>query len=433
MALGFGVGIGRRRGRGWITGPEGERLFPFQIGHMFDDGQSHKGGDTPSVTAPTLAFSTEPYAYALCFSSPRCRDEELGVTGVSGRYAQFNSLYEKNTDGSPTFFKGESPASGKAKMLWAMLSAEDGLDPATADFLPLVSNVARSGHLIANIQRGSAGYDDFLADIDAGMALAAAAGKSYGCLGNFISIGRQDYVSDTDTEVFIASLIQLATHKDEDVRSRTGQAQRFKTYVRQNSCHAYGGHSLDPYIAHAMAEAARRAPDVLHMVGQMNSTTVGVHKENVESFYDGAQDAYHFKREYFDGDALPALEPVAATGLGTVTTDVEYPLRDGEMLEFKVLTKPGAPTNFPLQSKGGFRVINPGGVVLTISGNPSIVGNKVRITTTVATEPGAVVTYGDPQRGGNLWSRPTGGAMLTPVMDFEMGNWGLFSRTAIAA
>ncbi|MBU1755213.1 hypothetical protein KKH81_02950, partial [Patescibacteria group bacterium] len=406
--------------------------FPYQIAHYIGYGQSHKTGATPTPTDEDPPVSVGAYDDAYMFSGgTRPRDTDLGVTGESGRYASLVPLEEeativRNESDEITAYYSETPCTGFARMFWHLLDIDEDLQPANTDIKPLCSIAARTGTEISGLIQNTAPYEDVLADVTAGKELADADGKSYGVLGVFFSQASADYLLDTPADDYVNYMVSLITDLNTDIKAITGQTEDVVLYVIQNSTHAYRNHPLDPYLAHAQNRAAEENPTLIQIAHAMHDHITGVHHDPDESYLDGAYDALAWKRNVVDSSPIAQMVPTTATAQNKIAY-LTYPVPSGYTLEWE--------TTFPTkQTRYGFRILTAGGSERTLNGDPIIVGdNQVRLDTANVFVDGDVVTYGDPQGGGNLRVVPKVGSPLQdPVFDVPVVDWALISSTTLA-
>lgn len=369
------------------------------------------------MTAP---LSSGSYTDAYMFSG----GTHLHDSGVASPYASLVSLQESTLDNNPTFFFSETICTGFARMLWKLLG-DRGKTPSNFDFKPLLSVAGKSATTIAQLSKGGSYYSRITDDVTNGKALADAAGKSYGVIGISFDQGADDYTAGTTASAYTASMIQLITDLNTEIKAITGQTQDIYLYVIQDNAHSARSHANDPYLARAQLDAANQDYRI-KIAYHQGPNIAGVHYEPYQDYIAGMHLAYAYVRHQVDHNGIASLVPTKVEASGT-SGRATFPVDVGYVLGFYSF--------YPQrQTTYGCRVVQSDGTTArTISPDPVLVNdNCIDFTTTTSMVAGDYFDFGDAASWGNVFQFPSSGQdPADPVFGYSIKQPVLTSRTAI--
>lgn len=184
----------------------------------------------------------------------------------------------------------------------------------------LVSCHGVGGYSYAQLKKDTAPYQNGIAQLDAAVALSAAAGESLIVRGVTNVHGESDHVgANPDYE---ASLVEWQANLEADVKQRTGQTLGVPMFHTQMSSFTKFGSDFSA-VTLAQWQAHVDHPRVLVMVGpkyMLPYVADGVHLSNEGYRWLGEYHAKAYAREILEGKAWEPLRPLAATRAGAVIT-----------------------------------------------------------------------------------------------------------------
>jgi hypothetical protein len=340
-------------------------------------------------------------------------------------YASYVSLQESTFDGG-TFYMSETQATGFARMFWKLMG-DRGRTPASTGFRLLCTVPAKSATTIAQLSKGGSYYSRITDEVTAAKSLSNAAGRSYGVIGVTFDQGAEDYSGSTAAATYQASMIQLITDLNTDIKAITGQTQDVYLYVIQDAAHGFRGFVNNPYLARAQLAAAQ-ADSRIKIVYHQGPNIAGVHYEPYQSYISGVNIAYGVVRHYADKNAITVMIPTSVQSDGT-TVRVTFPVDSGYLLGFYSF--------YPSRQAGyGCRIVDSTGTVeRTQTTDPVLVnGNSIDITCTAASVvAGDFFDFGDATSYGNIYQFPaTGEEPKEPHFGHAIKQPLLTSRTAVS-
>jgi hypothetical protein len=299
----------------------------------------------------------------------------------------------------PTNLWGETPHSGMADQISAMVKAVSGEDYATVHTV-----VGESGQPMSVIDKGAREWADAgatsgrayaasLFEVAAIRRLATAAGKTYGVGAIVLTHGESD-AGNTD---YARELVQLWSDYNQDIRAITGQKTSIPMFVSQQ--HAFGftagnvsGQSASTY---AQWKVGVDHPGDILCTGPKYQYPYGPDNIHLMSRgYDLLGEKYgeiFFEKVILGKDWQP-LQPTRVSANGRVIT-VEFNVPVPPLVWDETLPKPHETALTEWARGRGFEVsVNNGTTPLSIA-SVAIVGSTVQITCS-ATVPGdAAVAY----------------------------------------
>ncbi len=191
--------------------------------------------------------------------------------------------------------------------------------PSTEQFL--VSNVSASAWDYAYLKKGTAPYNDSLAQVTAAKALALAAGKKYRVIGLICIHGEQDSVLHrTD---YATNVVQWQTDYDTDIKAITGQSEMVALFACQ--AHSAPAELSNPTLAGAsdvlLYNANRLQPSKVVLVAPeyMLDFNTPPHFSPFSHAWLGEYFAKAVAAAFFDGSTP---EPIAATSAVLSGSDI---------------------------------------------------------------------------------------------------------------
>jgi hypothetical protein len=309
--------------------------------------------------------------------------------------------YPDSGDGSdeyPVNIRGETPHSAMANQISALSLAET-----QRDYVTLHTDVGWGGKTIHFIDKGDAGYRAYPASLAEGrafVALAKAAGKTFGYGAIILTHGEHDATNAN----YEADVHRLWADYNVDLKNLTGQTADIPLLVSQQSTQP-----LEPGFP-ASAQAAWKLgvdePGKIVCIGpkyQYAYFTDGVHLEAPSYVRLGEKYAQVYYAIAVRGQAWHPLQPKSAKRSGNKIT-VEFDVPVAPLQWDPNMKSPHQTANVEWAKGKGFEVQDSGGR-LTI-GSVDIVGSTVEITVTTPPRAGLVVRYAmtkdtaDVDRGG---------------------------------
>lgn len=272
-------------------------------------------------------------------------------------------------------------------------------------------------------------YLNTLTEITAAMALAAAAGKSYGTRAVSLVHGQADQIAGTQT--YAQLLAQLQSNYNADIKAITGQSTDVPLMLIQMSdwTSAAGGNTAVGTIVYAQLAAHEAAPGKIILVGPSYFLPTGADPHLTNAGY--RQMAEYFgkvgQRIMGQGKAWRPLSPrqiqrsgkqilvkfwVPVEPLVIDTTTITPPTANSLGLNgFEYFDNSGA-----VPAISSVAVVGPNSVLITLASIPTGTGNRIRYayTATAGHAPGATT-------GGRGCLRDSD--VSTSVYGYSMYNW----------
>jgi len=244
----------------------------------------------------------------------------------------------------------ETPCSGTANYANTWAARNLGRDPATMVFFAFVGG--EGGMSLLQISKPGGIYTNFMGQVDAFVARAAAAGKTPIVPAVSIDVGETDYLINTTQATYEAQMIQLRTDLDTDIRAKTGQTLPIHLLITQTS---YGAR-LKPAVVRAQFKLAK-TNDYIHLTHAtyfLPFEVDGTHRTEWGHRLEGNIQGRSLAQLVVEGRVPDWLEPLSVTAQGTTVR-----------FRFKV---PRPPLRFDLNTiqrtdQLGFAVSDAGGVV----------------------------------------------------------------------
>lgn len=187
----------------------------------------------------------------------------------------------------------------------------------------LVSCHGQGGARYQAIKKGTARYENGLAQLDAAVALSAAAGESLVVRGVTNVHGESDERDGEDAQGFDYAEVLAEWQQDleADARARTGQAEPVPMFSSQLSSFTRYQTTVSP-VALAQLRAHVNQPRVQVLIGPkyIFPYTDGVHMNARGYRWLGEYYAKAYSREILEGRPWEPLRPLAATRVDDVVT-----------------------------------------------------------------------------------------------------------------
>lgn len=330
----------------------------FARNYVLCTGQSLSVG---AVGAPALSLE-QPY------------DNQMFVGGVltpdtAEARASFVPLVERNVETMESGFANR--AHELATPLLAMRPAEE------RSHRMLVSCHGVGGYSYAQLKKDTAPYANGLAQLEAAVALSAAASESLIVRGVTNVHGESDHLGQNPD--YEASLVEWQANLEADVQQRTGQSAPVPMFHTQMSSFTMFGSSFSA-VTQAQWQSHLHHPRVLVMVGpkyMLPYVEDGVHLSNEGYRWLGEYHAKAYAREILEGKPWEPLRPLAASRDGVVVT-LEYLVPSPPLvLDTTLVSDPG---NY------GFQAFDDAGPIAI---GAVAVRDATHVTLTLASKPGA--------------------------------------------
>jgi len=311
----------------------------------------------------------------------------------------------------------EHPGFGLAHGIRNALLEDNNLSYTDVKSQIILFENAEGGQPIANLEQGTAPY---AFGIDQITKAAERLGPS------FVVLGVAWYGGEgvTDVAAYAASLIQLATDYDADIRAITGQTQRVKFIINQDCFN-----DTNWYNAFLGQYLASQNSDLIELSGNCYDVPYQdtAHVDEFGTRAIGSRAGRALKHFAIDGNREPyALIPRSISVSGAVVT-IQYHRTD---IEFDT-------TTIAAQTKYGFYAETAGGSAITISDTPTVIGDgRVRFTLASTPAAGDFIGYGLPDTGiataniyaGNLRDNAGDRRVIDSI---ALHNWGTFFKYKI--
>lgn len=341
-------------------------------------------------------------------AGPRAQE---GSGTVAQNHASFVA-YEEQFNASSL---GETPLGNALRTVKRLLRDEDGVLPATYDYILVGSAPGQSNTTIASLSKGGTYYQRVIDDVTYGLQLALAQGKSYAVDVIYWSQGEADMQAGTTRAAYLAAFQQLYTDLNTDIKALTKQAHDLKIIAYQMSV----GTQTSNTIALAQLDAAKANPNIIIATASYAMEHFAATDAHLTGFGYASLGAYYglaAKRVIVDRETWPLLYPSRLT-------------RQGAILEFE-MPDTGYPwtisnTLFPTVANSGFTAVRTDGTTDNPITSVTVVGpRRVRVVLTFA-ESGKL-RYGFSSWGGNLHDTTdidpgtaATGVLYRPCLTFE--------------
>lgn len=362
--------VGKRgeEGRGKVLPPSLFTLTPVSSAIWFGvvwHGQSNPQGATGQYGSLPVS-TTQPY-FNRTFSGGTKADTPAGMAG--------DMLLVEQAYGGVDIGYSETPVSGTANYAITWGARNLGINPATCIFFGFTGG--EGGLSITQISKPGGPYTNLMAQVDAFVARAVAAGKTPIIQDVLIDVGETDNITGTTQAAFETLLKQMRTDLDTDIRAKTGQTNPVHLLVVQTS---YGAR-LRPAVARAQFNVCK-THDYIHFTHAsyfLPFEVDGTHRTEWGHREQGNVAGRSQAQLVFEGRVPDWIEPISAVAIGTQ-------LR----IRFKV---PRPPLRFDLNTiaqtdQYGFAVSDSGGAVtlsnIHIENGVEVVATMSRVTTLAA-------------------------------------------------
>ena len=303
-----------------------------------------------------------------------------------------------SADSGPTNAYGETPATGASDAIKELILADYSIAYTDQSYQILCSAPGQGGTPIGGLGLGQPPFTRMVADMTAGAALAATAGKTFKCLAMCWLQGESDIGNTT----YATSLKAIRSNFSSAVATATGQTEA----VIMITYDAPFGDLVAQY------KLATDTDPLIYIMGGMYHIPrqpADVHLTAIGSKWIGAYMGRVYNRVVIDNTGWTPLKPISH-------------FRQGKLAEVKFAV-PVTPlqwdtTIHPSQTDYGFRLFAANGTTpIALSSVTITQPDTVRFTTAAAIPAGAILRYGfaDPTDhtiagmfGGNLFdSDPT--------------------------
>jgi hypothetical protein len=351
-------------------------------------GQSKSLGHEANVGTYSFAIPGSPLMFnanGVTKAGPRAQE------GAGTQAQNHGSLIAFSEQENATSNNGETGQGQFARAIDLLLQTENGITTAQAGFQFLFSAPGQSNTKISGLAQGTVPYNNLLADVQYGVSLALAAGKTYNCPVVFWAQGEADISGGTTRSAYSTALQTLYTNLNTDIKALTGQSNDIKIIL-------YNVEEFDQTnanIALAQQDAAAANPSIVishpdYCIPHISTTDAHYPEDGYA--HTGSYWALAFKRLILDSGSWTPLKQSGAIQ------------RTGNILSVP-FSVPVAPliadaAFFPLQTNYGFDALDHTGAANAIT-NVTILYNRVRITLTTA-DSGTLRYCAGTIYGGNL-------------------------------
>ncbi|SHF05841.1 hypothetical protein SAMN02745157_1537 [Kaistia soli DSM 19436] len=308
-------------------------------------------GQSLSVGAqgqPPLSTS-QPYSNLTFIDGPKAA---VGTGTAASKPLVEDSLAEGAVG---TGNRGETPCSGMANYAVQLAALENGVIP--SDFVVFSSAPGQGGRTIAELSKGTSYYDRLIGHVTAAKALATAAGKSYSVPVIGWIQGETDCDNATSRAAYLASLLQLVSDLNTDIRPITGQSSAVHLVIYQTS---YKAVTSSAAIALAQMDAVAQSSHI-HFGTPIYDLAFNAgdqtHLDNISYLRLGRRLGRAAKQLVIDQRVPDCVWPVSATAKGTA---LHLAMRAPTPLAIDT-------TNLAAATNNGFKVIDDTGT-LALSG-----------------------------------------------------------------
>lgn len=336
--------------------------------HLLISGQSLSTGSGSDVVS-----AVQPYTNVMF---------NTGVRAGGVNLTAFVPLVELFVGG-----EGETIASGFANQLTSMTG-----DAATG-IRTLASAHGIGGQPYTVLRKGTAAYANGMAQVAAGVALAAAAGDTYAVRAIAIVHGETDHINGN--QAYDANMLEWQSDYEADVRLATGQTAPVVMFTDQMSSFTAFGAATSTIPQQQLAAAAAR-PDRLVIVAPKYMLTYvadGVHLTGASERMLGEYYAKSWHRVLVEGEPWHPVSPRAVSREGAViTVDFHVPAPP-LALDTTLVTDPGmygfvfTDTSGATPTITNVAVVDEDTVAITLSAPPT--GGNKRLRYAMTGTPGA--------------------------------------------
>ena len=336
-----------------------QKPLTLEINHVLSYGQSLSMG----ATATVVLSNSQPYSNLTFNSSPR---QDTPATSVIPLVEQFNN---PSADGYAN--RGETHCSGLANYASRAMMQENNVDP--SKHIIFASTAGHGGYTIDQLKKGSSWYSVLLNHVTTAKVLNVD--KSYHVPvipwiqgeNNAVSGGLQ-----TPYDIYKASLVQLQSDADTDIKAITGQVDpvRFITYQMSYAARTW------PDIAKAQLDLARENENFMLATPMYHFPYAGdnVHLTNAGYKWMGAYFGRAYKQYMVEGRRPDFINPLTANIVGnTIVVKFDVP-----KLPLKIDTNTLANT-----TNAGFKVMN-GDTEIAVT---SVIATEDTVTLQLASTP----------------------------------------------
>jgi len=216
--------------------PSPEKNFDYEINHILSYGQSLSAGIRATVDYAKGDFRVLPHSnnYDALMFNGGVRPQLLEDADLEKVFQSFVPLQEDNTGRGPgngpilSPKVGETPLSGMAEMLNALLDKENGPE---AVFQILASCPGNDGNTIDSLSKAREQYNKLIYEVKQGVRLAKKDGKSYGVPAILWLQGEADGLNMN----YQAVLNQLFNDLNRDVKAITSQTKDVQFIIYQTA------------------------------------------------------------------------------------------------------------------------------------------------------------------------------------------------------
>lgn len=323
-------------------------------------------GQSLSVGSGSVVVSTDqPYAN-VSFNT--------GVRAGSANLTSFIPLVETQQGNL-----GETIASGMANLA-TDLAATSGF----AGHVTLASGNGVGGTPYSGLAQGTAAYANGMAQVQAGVSVATAAGLAYRMRAVTVIHGESDHLGRN--MMYADNLLQWQEDYETDIQAATGQTGPIPMMLCQVSSHtAYG--TPTSLIPTAQLDAARARPDRIFVVGPKYFLTYvdGVHIDGNSERWLGEYYAKVVHRVLVEGEPWLPVSPRAVTVEGTAVRIEFHVPAPPLVLDTVTVSDPG---NFGFEIFDGAAAM-PATIVDVALDGPDV----VVVTLSAPPSPGARIRY----------------------------------------
>jgi hypothetical protein len=293
----------------------GECLAAAGIHHVMITGQSLSTGATSVVVSAVQPFAN------LSFNT--------GVRAGGVNLTAFVPLVE-TWDGS----QGETIASGLANLIAAQEAQAGGA------YTMLLSSHGVSGYPYSAIKKGTEAFANGMAQVTAGLTIAAMTGQPYAARAVTVVHGESDHIAGNLG--YADDLLAWQSDYEADIAAITGVARPVPMFLCQMSAHTKYGQATSRIPALQLA-AARARPDRIFVVGPkyFMPYTDGVHLTGDGERWLGEYYAKAYRKVLIDGERWLPVQPQQIVRDGAVIT-IEFAVPAPPLvLDEVTITNPG--------------------------------------------------------------------------------------------
>ncbi len=301
-------------------------------------------------------------------------------------YTGLAALREQNDDSSGDHM--ETPCCGAADMIHQLIAAENGSE-AAASYKTLMSAPGYGGISIAGLSTG-AHLARIGAQLDAGLPVCCAAGKSYATQAVGWIQGEQDYVINTPRTTYRNAMIAIQILLGDMARA-CRQSWRPPLIYGQIASHLALSRAT-PTIALAQDDAEALAPTLLGCASVQyifdHSTSDNIHIDSSSTRWFGAAIGLTVKRRTYDGLSTwdGAMRVISAIRNGDGIDVTLDPI--GDLVLDTSWVSPLPDGNY------GFQVVNSGGTPVAVQSVTITGPTEIRVACAAGGGIGSILRYG---------------------------------------